>query len=80
MQQKPELGQRVDGFLGRIVYRVFGTVTALFALGLLYVGASGFDDGGNAIAGALFIALSGGAFWLTKWMFSPERRLSDMED
>jgi hypothetical protein len=80
MPKIARIANNLDGFLGRIIYRVFGTGIALFAFGMLYAGASGFQDGGNAIAGAVFIGLSGGAFWLTRWMFSPSRRLSDMED
>ncbi|MEX0345783.1 MAG: hypothetical protein AB3N20_12735 [Rhizobiaceae bacterium] len=66
-------GDRIDGFAGRIIYRIFGIVAAVIALAALWA-AWDLISTGKSLLGGLLLGIPGLlCLWLAKWCFSPSR-------
>jgi hypothetical protein len=72
-------GQKIDGFVGRIVYRFFGLVAGLIGFAAAWAAWDLLANGKSIIGGLLFAACAAGSLWLAKWCFSPSRKLSEMD-
>jgi hypothetical protein len=75
--------ERIDGFLGRLVFRMIGCVTALITLAALWaaVGSAKPWEGGKSLAALLMFgagAVIGGR--VTRYCFSRERTFGDFID
>ncbi|MEL6769186.1 MAG: hypothetical protein AAFP17_18555 [Pseudomonadota bacterium] len=71
--------ETIDRVGGKIAYRLIGCVTGLLTLVTLYAAWSGFS-GGNAVSAVVMLAIALGFAWLTRWCWSPKRRLADMDE
>lgn len=71
--------QTVDRVGGKIVYRLIGCVTGLMTLVTLYAAWSGFS-GGSVIGAFFMLAVALALGWLTRWCWSSDRRLADMDE
>jgi hypothetical protein len=75
--------ERIDGFLGRLVFRAIGCVTALITLAALWaaVGSAKPWAGGKSLAALLMFGagavIAGG---VTRYCFSRERTFGDVID
>ena len=71
---------RIDGFLGRLVWRAIGCVTAFITFAALWaaVGSATPWNGGSSIAALLMFGAGAViAGWVTRWCFSRERTFGD---
>ena len=74
---------RIDGFLGRLVFRALGCVTALITLAALWAafGSARPWDGGKSLAAVvMFGAGAAIAGYVTRYCFARERTLGDFVD
>ena len=79
MKANMSLGDRIDRFGGKLVYRFAGLAVSIMALGF----GSGLwwaVKAGDVTAMIVFAPLLIGAGSLVRWCFSPARRLSELED
>jgi hypothetical protein len=74
---------RIDGFLGRLVFRAIGCVTALITLAALWaaLGSARPWEGGKSIAALLMFGAGAViAGYVTRYCFSRERTFGDFID
>jgi hypothetical protein len=75
--------QRIDGFMGRLVFRAIGCVTASITLAAVW---AAFDsakpwEGGKSLAALLMFGAGAViAGCVTRWCFSRERTFGDLID
>ena len=72
--------ERIDGFLGRLVFRAIGCVTALITLAAVWAASDSATpwEGSKSVAALLMVgagAIIAGC--LTRWCFSRERTFAD---
>jgi hypothetical protein len=75
--------QRIDGFMGRLVFRAIGCVTASITLGAgwaAFASAKPWEGGKSLAALLMFGAGAVIAGWVTRWCFSRERTFGDLVD
>ena len=75
--------ERIDGFLGRLVFRAIGCVTALITLAAVWAafGSSTPWEGGKSLAALLMFGAGAViAGCVTRWCFSRERTFGDFID
>jgi hypothetical protein len=74
------LFERIDGFLGRLVFRAIGCVTALITLAAVWAafGSATPWEGGKSLAALLMFGAGAAiAGCLTRYCFSRERTFAD---
>ncbi len=73
--------QWLDDVLGRLVYRLFGCITALMSVLALWVIWHSLVNGEGPrawLSVAMFSAGAALAIWTTKYCFSRQRKLGDL--
>jgi hypothetical protein len=72
---------RIDGFLGRLVWRAIGCVTACITLAALWAAFGSATPWNGVRSLAALLMFGAGAVlagWVTRWCFAPERTLGDL--
>ncbi|MCB1381557.1 MAG: hypothetical protein KDJ73_01230 [Notoacmeibacter sp.] len=79
MKAQTTLGDRIDRLGGKLVYRLAGLVISFMALGF----GSGLWwalKAGDMTTILIFTPVLAGLVLFARWCFSPQRRLSDLDD
>jgi hypothetical protein len=74
------LGERIDGFLGRLVFRAIGCVTAFITLAAVWAAYDSATpwEGGKSLAALLMFGVGAVlAGSVTRWCFSRERTFGE---